>query len=307
MRSNVAGFGNSMTEETVANTKKVKSAHTRAWVTRAVLLSSIVAFLIWSVGIEPNLLNVKEYVVYPPNWPSELDGMRVALIADLHVGSLFIDEKKVRQVVVRTNESRPDLILLLGDYVSTTGKFCPVSPDVFAPWMNSFTSELGTFAILGNHDWWYNGKKMRSHLEREHIKVLENEVSEVRWHNRSLWLVGIADNWTRHPELLGSIAKVPNGEPILLMTHNPDVFPDVPPSVNLTVAGHTHGGQVSIPLLGPLIVPSQFDARYAKGLITENGRDLFVSSGIGTSVLPIRFMVPPEISVLILKSAKSIH
>jgi predicted MPP superfamily phosphohydrolase len=90
----------------------------------------------------------------------------------------------------------------------------------------------------------------------------------------------------------------------LLMTHNPDVFPHIPGSVNLTLAGHTHGGQVSLPLLGPLVVPSHYHAKYARGLIIEDGRTLFVSTGIGTSVFPIRFGVPPEISVLTLNSPR---
>ena len=228
--------------------------------------------------------------------------MRVALITDLHVGSLYIDENKVRQVVARTNASRPDLILLLGDYVCNIGKFSQIAPDVFAPWLEPLKAPLGVYAILGNHDWWYDGNKVRACIESEHIKVLENETAEVRWHNKTLALIGLADAWTRHPELFRSIAKIPAGEPMLLMTHIPDVFPDVPPSVNLTVAGHTHGGQVALPYFGALVVPSRFGTHYARGLFTEGGRDLFVSTGIGTSTFPIRFMVPPEISILVLKS-----
>ena len=84
----------------------------------------------------------------------------------------------------------------------------------------------------------------------------------------------------------------------ILLTHNPDVFPSVPARFQLTLAGHTHGGQVALPLLGPLIVPSNFGSRYARGYIVEKDRSLFVTTGIGTSVMPVRFLVPPEISVL---------
>jgi predicted MPP superfamily phosphohydrolase len=97
-----------------------------------------------------------------------------------------------------------------------------------------------------------------------------------------------------------ALARVPADEPVLLLTHNPDVFPDVPPRVALTLAGHTHGGQVALPILGRPVVPSRYGQRYAYGLVVEGGRALFVSPGIGTSLLPVRFRVPPEISMVTL-------
>jgi predicted MPP superfamily phosphohydrolase len=95
---------------------------------------------------------------------------------------------------------------------------------------------------------------------------------------------------------------VPQDEPVLLLTHNPDVFPDVPARVTLTLAGHTHGGQVALPILGRPVVPSRYGQRYADGLVMEDGRALFVSSGIGTSILPVRFRVPPEIAIVTLSA-----
>jgi predicted MPP superfamily phosphohydrolase len=89
--------------------------------------------------------------------------------------------------------------------------------------------------------------------------------------------------------------------PVILITHNPDVFPDVPARVRLTIAGHTHGGQVRLPLIGAPMVPSRYGQRYARGLIRENGRSLFVNTGTGVSILPVRFGVPPEVSILVLE------
>jgi hypothetical protein len=117
---------------------------------------------------------------------------------------------------------------------------------------------------------------------------------------RRFWIAGVADLWTRPVNIPRALSGVPAEEPVLLLTHNPDVFPDVPARVALTLAGHTHGGQVALPFVGRPILPSRYGQRYAYGLVVEEGRALFVSPGIGTSLLPVRFRVPPEISIVTL-------
>jgi predicted MPP superfamily phosphohydrolase len=121
---------------------------------------------------------------------------------------------------------------------------------------------------------------------------------ELKWRNSSFWLAGLADLWTRPQHIGQTIAKVPQGKPVIAMTHNPDIFPHLSPSVQLLLAGHTHGGQVNFPLIGRPIEPSDFGQRYGAGHVFENGHHLFVTTGIGTSILPIRFRVPPEIVLL---------
>jgi predicted MPP superfamily phosphohydrolase len=108
--------------------------------------------------------------------------------------------------------------------------------------------------------------------------------------------------WTRPQLIAETIAKVPQGKPTIALTHNPDIFPRIPRSVPLLLAGHTHGGQVNLPLIGRPIEPSVFGQRYAAGHVFENDHHLFVTTGIGTSILPVRFRVPPEIVMLTLKS-----
>ena len=119
------------------------------------------------------------------------------------------------------------------------------------------------------------------------------------------WLAGVADLWTRSPDIEGTLKQVTDEEPVLLFTHNPDIFPEVPPRVSLTLAGHTHGGQMNLPIFGRPVVPSQYGQRYAFGHVVENGRHLYVSGGVGTSIIPARFRVPPEVVVLTLDSAGS--
>ena len=115
--------------------------------------------------------------------------------------------------------------------------------------------------------------------------------------------MGLADLWTREPDVVGPLRDIPDDEPVIVLTHSPDVFPQVPVRVVLTLAGHTHAGQVVLPLLGRPIVPSRFGQRYAIGHVEEDGRHLFVTPGVGTSIIPVRFGVPPEISLLTLAHA----
>jgi predicted MPP superfamily phosphohydrolase len=132
--------------------------------------------------------------------------------------------------------------------------------------------------------------------------VLEDEVAEIKWRDQSFWLAGLADKWTRPQRVVQTIAKAGAGSTIIALTHNPDIFPTVPQSVQLLIAGHTHGGQVNIPFVGTAIVPSDFGPKYSSGHLFENGHHLFVTTGIGTSILPVRFRVPPEIVILTLNS-----
>ncbi|HSP61377.1 MAG TPA: metallophosphoesterase [Pyrinomonadaceae bacterium] len=268
-------------------------------ITLGIILLLIVSCLIWGVFVEPNHLIVHRETIQIDNWPKELSGLRIALIADIHSGGPFIDDQKLQQIVQLTNQQNPDLILLLGDYMSPNSWHSHrVEPEVTAAAMKNLHAPLGVYAVLGNHDWWYNGGKVRRAFEANGIPVLDDEVAEIKWQNGSFWLAGLADFWTRPQHVSETIAKVPAGAPVIAITHNPDVFPGLPRSVPLLLAAHTHGGQVKLPLIGTPIVPSRFGRRYTAGHVFENGHHMFVTTGIGTSILPVRFRVPPEIVLL---------
>jgi predicted MPP superfamily phosphohydrolase len=134
-----------------------------------------------------------------------------------------------------------------------------VPPEVFAAILKDFRAPLGVYSVLGNHDWWWDGRSVRSGLEANGIKVLEDEVAQLNVNGSSLWLVGLADLWTRPQHIAETIAKVPEGEPVIALTHNPDIFPRLPQRVQLLIAGHTHGGQVRFPIIGTVIQPSTTD------------------------------------------------
>ena len=266
-----------------------------------ILLLGLLVF--WGFFIEPNRLVVRQQTIQIESWPRELNGLRIAVIADIHAGAPFIDDKKLRLIVKRTNDLHPDLIVILGDYMTGDGWVRrQVKPEEFAPILKDFSAPLGVYSVLGNHDWWFNGKEVRRGLEQNGIKVLEDEVVQLNARGTTLWLAGLADLWTRPQHIAETINKVPEGAPVIALTHNPDIFPQVSQRVPLLLAGHTHGGQVRFPLIGSVVHSSKLGKRYESGHVFENNHHLFVTTGIGTSIMPVRFGVPPEIVLLTVNS-----
>lgn len=226
----------------------------------------------------------------------------MALLADLHVGSPYWGLERLAALVDETNQLQPDLVLLGGDYLINGVKFGTwVDPESIAHVLGGLHAPRGSVAVLGNHDWWNGGHRVRRALEANGIVVLENQVHAVTQMGSRFFIVGLADALTRHPDLAGTVAQISEGEPFIVLAHEPDVFSQVDARASLTLAGHTHGGQVWLPLLGRLVVPSLYGQRYAAGHVVESGRHLFVTSGIGTSIFPIRFGVPPEVALLELR------
>ena len=273
-----------------------------------ILFAAIVLFLagavMWGFLIEPNRLVVREQTIQIDNWPKELDGLRVAVLSDIHVDNWFVDDKKLRTIVERTNQLQPELIVILGDYMSSNGYVTRrVEPEHFGAILKDLHAPLGVYSVLGNHDWWYSGIQVRRGLEKNGIQVLENEVIHFDTRGTQLWLAGLADLWTRRQNVADTIAMVPEGAPVIALTHNPDIFPDLPQRVPLLIAGHTHGGQVRFPLIGSVVQSSDYGERYEMGHVFENNHHLFVTSGIGISILPVRFGVPPEIVLLTIKTS----
>ena len=270
---------------------------------RFILLALLLAsgwLLLRAAWLEPSSLRVAAYTV-PLSAPA-LKGMRIAVISDLHAGAPYIDTAKIDQVVAMTNAARPDLILLTGDYVITNvvgGRYMPIGTVVAH--LKRLHAPLGVYAVIGNHDRWDDPGRIVSSFRAAGISVLENTHVMLPPPRNGIALVGLGDRDNGGPKVKRSLAGVTG--PALCFVHSPDVFPRLPPTCALTIAGHTHGGQVWLPFLGRPAVEtvSRFGQRYAIGVIREDGRTMFVSSGIGTSILPLRLGVPPEISLLTLQ------
>jgi predicted MPP superfamily phosphohydrolase len=247
---------------------------------------------------EPRAERVRERELALPRWPHELDGLRVALISDLHAGAPHVGEARIERLVATVAPLGADLILLLGDFVDRNvrgGR--AVAPEAIARRLGELRAPLGAFAALGNHDWLNDGPRMAAALRAAGIPVLENEAVDCG----PLHVAAVADARTRLADVAGTIDAVPAGAPVLLLSHDPDVFPQVPDRVALTISGHTHGGQVAVPLLRRRAIPSRFGERYARGHIVEDGRHLYVTAGFGTSGWPVRLLAPSEVVVLTLR------
>ena len=264
------------------------------------LLGLILA--LWAFVWEPSRLTVHPQTISLERWPPQLNGLKITAISDLHIGANFMTLDKLGEVVERCNQQQADLIILLGDYVTNdhdSGE-AVIAPELFATTLQKLRAPQGVFAVLGNHDWWFSGAKTRRAIENAGIRVLENEAVQLKYRGHPYWLAGIGDHFTKHHNVPGTLAAVTDDAPVIALTHSPDLFPELPDRIVLTLAGHTHGGQVNLPVLGRRVVPSRYGDRYAIGLVYEAGHSLFVTPGIGTSILPVRFRVPPEISVLTL-------
>ena len=263
------------------------------------VLAPLLCLAVWAFWIEPASLRNETYRLGLERWPEHCSPLRVAVLADLHVGSPFNGIGKLERVVSTAQAAKPDLILLGGDFVIRSvlgGTF--VEPEAIAPSLARLSAPLGVYAVLGNHDWDFDAPRVRAALESHRIPVLEDRAVVVSRGRCSFWLAGIGDYWWGRHDVRAALEPVPADAPVLAFTHNPDVFPDIPSRVVLTIAAHTHGGQVALPFVGRPVIPSRYGQRYAIGHIVENGHDLFVTSGVGTSIIPVRFRVPPEVSVL---------
>jgi len=270
-------------------------------VIRRGLIAAGAAAAVYAGWVEPRrLVTVRERLALP-RWPRALDGLRVGLLTDIHAGAPHTGPKAIARAVTRLNEEAPDAILLLGDFIDAHPLWGGrIDPPAIARELANLHAPLGTFAVLGNHDWKQTGDQMWTALRDAGITVLENRAITAG----GMHIAGLADLRTRRPDLPGTLAQVPSDGPVILLAHDPDVFPFVPHRVALTLSGHTHGGQVAIPVLRRPAIPSHYGERYARGHVVEDGRHLYISSGLGTSGLPVRFLAPPEVVILELCSGQ---
>jgi predicted MPP superfamily phosphohydrolase len=250
-------------------------------------------------------LIVTEYRPVPPNWP-DAHRLSITVIADLHAGGPNMGLARVRQVADAAQALNSDLIVILGDYFATHRFVTERVPH--AAWAAEFgrlKARLGVYSILGNHDWWYDVAGVRKALAHVRIPVLENDAVLLDDGSRRFWLAGLGDqlahwlgpnNFQGVDDLPGTLARITTDDPVILLVHEPDIFTEIPPRVALTLAGHTHGGQIVLPFMPPLWTPSQYGARFAYGHIVEQGRHMIVSAGLGCSKVPLRLGVPPEIA-----------
>jgi len=265
---------------------------------------SAAATAVYAGAIEPERLVVTRYALSPPGWPAGRK-LAVTVIADLHAGGPDMQLEHIRRIIDRARALKSDIVLLLGDFIASYRFAITHVPDpVWAGELARLEAPLGIWAVLGNHDWWHDLHGVREALAGVQIPVLENDAVLLGATGQRFWLAGLGDQLAiplGHGRYRGvddlplTLSRIKTDDPVLLMVHEPDIFPRVPARVALTLAGHTHGGQIRLPFIWPHFVPSRYGARYAYGHVVEHERHLIVSGGLGTSIIPARLGVPPEI------------
>lgn len=266
-------------------------------------------------AVEPGFaMAVRRWTLCLPQWPGSAPPLRIAALSDFHASWPWMGGPRLCAVVETTMRQRPDIALLLGDYVGSLHRRGLAREIPVAEWaeaLGRLKAPLGTYAVLGNHDWWEDVDAIRAGLRGQGVPVMENEAIKITDNGHSFWLAGLGDQLARGrrasgkrgvDDLAGTLAQVADDDPVILMAHEPDIFIRSSPRVALQLSGHTHAGQVRFPVIGAPVVPSAYGQRYAHGHIVENGRNLVVSGGVGVSGLPIRFLAPPEITIVEISS-----
>jgi len=255
----------------------------------------------YAAAIEPRLLRLRLPCVRTPHWPAGRPPLRLGILSDLHAAWPHMTLPRIGRIVARLLDAKPDIVLLPGDFISSHTRFVrQIAIEPAAEALAVLAEAAPTFAVLGNHDWYYGGERVAKALERHGIGVLRNAATQVATRTGAVWIAGLDCMWSGRADLARTLQDLDGTAPTVLMSHVPDVFPDVPQGIPLTVAGHTHGGQVCLPGYGPLRTLTKLPRRQAYGLHEIGGRHLYVTGGVGTTVLPIRFWRPPEIALLTL-------
>ena len=254
------------------------------------LLITILLLAFYAFFIEPNNLEVTNYKIKD----KDLAGIKIVFASDFHIKPH--QNKQLKNIVEKINAQNPDIVLYGGDFVSGHVQGLTMPIDKIAAELGKVKSKYGIFSCIGNHDVWFDLDAVTNALEKNNIKVLYNQNAKIKINKKEIFIAGLQYKPFNMIPMIETLKDTKS--PTILLTHSPDEFVDVPQSVNLTLAGHTHGGQIRLPFFGAILTASEYGQKYVLGLIEENNKKMIVSKGIGVSILAFRFMCRPEIVVV---------
>ncbi|MGL3821396.1 metallophosphoesterase [Sphingopyxis sp. R3-92] len=274
----------------------------RRWLRWLLLLALVGAALLakgyWNATRDPV---IRSATVEVADWPAGQPPLRVLLLSDIHVAGPDMPPARLTHIVAKLNALRPDLVLIAGDLVSekrsATHIYTPA--EVVAP-LGDLRAPLGVVVAPGNHDHWFKPDALRGEMEKHGLRVLQNEAVKLG----PLVIGGVDDDYSGHDDLPATLAAMDRLGPAvpLLLTHSPDIIPDLPRPVAAVFAGHTHCGQIRFPFIGAISYVSRYGDRFACGDMSDGGQRIFVGAGLGTSILPLRFNTPPDAWLVTLKA-----
>lgn len=294
----------------------------KRWTALAWLVASLAGALLAFVAFwqEPRTTTLTAISAETPAWPADVERVRIAFISDIHVDGAHMRPERVRDIAEAVSLLAPDVIVLGGDYIGGLGGKSQyrwtargrrsdagiVRDEAALRNLAGLHAWYGVFAVIGNHDCWWDCERMRALLDASGIVVLSNEARRIdREGAAPFWIAGLADKQTQNPNFAAAAAGVPAGAAVFAVMHNPRLF-DLPNNrFAIQFAGHTHGGQVRFPLFGAPLRMSRHSELAASGVMIEGGRILFVSRGLGEVGLPVRFGAPPQIMLVELRHGAS--
>jgi uncharacterized protein len=257
-----------------------------------------------SVLLAPNHPHIVRQEMALPRWPARLDGFTIALLSDFHYDPYF-SAHPLQAAIGMVNDLRPDLIALGGDFVSMPWSYqnYEAAADAAEPCarlLSQMHAPHGLWAVMGNHDYFTNPRRVTRALQTEGIKVLANHSEAIEQDSARFWLAGVNDVLSGTAQLDQTLQSVPRNEATVLLAHEPDYADFVARSpVDLQLSGHSHGGQVRLPFVRPLYLPD-LARKYPVGLYRIGALTLYTNCGLGTVGLPMRLNCPPEITLITL-------
>jgi predicted MPP superfamily phosphohydrolase len=258
--------------------------------------------------IEPNRPRIVREDIALRRWPARMDGFTLALLSDFHYDS-YCSVHPLRSAIRMVNDLHPDLIVLTGDFVSVPFFGDPAvgaaDAEPCAQLLRQMHAPYGLVAVMGNHDFFTDPDRVTDSLRAKGINVLANQSIAIERDGGRFWLSGVDDVIGNTADLDATLRPVPADEPVILLAHEPDYADHVSRyAVDLQLSGHSHGGQVRLPFIRPLYLPS-LARKYIWGLYKIGGLTLYTNPGLGTVDIPVRLNCPPEITFLTLRRAAS--
>lgn len=253
----------------------------------------------YGFGLEPDWIDVSRVTLALPRLPAVFDGLRLAHLTDLHLDDWMTDDR-LASIVDLTNRAVPDAVLLTGDYITGIPDLETRLP-ALTEGLARLTAPLGVYAVLGNHDHWTDARAVRHALEAAGARELRNRAHRLERAGHSLYLCGVDDYWERHADLDRVMDGLPEAACAILLAHEPD-YADISAATgrfDLQLSGHSHGGQVALPLVGPVILPT-YAEKYPSGLYRVGRMWQYTSRGLGMVAPRVRFNCRPELALLTL-------